>query len=783
MISDLFPQKPPSLIVLPVQRKLAVCALFYLAGIRLAPAVSLPPIPAALAGALLAGLLVYLRRTRHSALVCCALLLLLTGNVRMGLVLAASDEPTGTGARIEGRVREQITERRFVLDAVTADGAPLRRPVRVTLMAEDEEDGRQMPLPGMTVSGTGRLFAQRGARNPGGRDERLTALADGYELSGYLIPGWEASGSPAFSLKGWFATLQSALCRRIDALFGGESPLFCALLAGDRTRMDADTVTAMRRTGIVHILTVSGMHIGLLGFALSALLRRLRLPTLIKTALLLSFTGFYALLTGFSPGTARALIMLALRETAGLVHRRYDRLTALSAAALLLTAVRPALAFSLSFVFSFMTVLGITLTAPRLQEIIGRLPLLKKWRRISAAVSFCIAAQLAAVPMQLQLYGYVPLTALPVNLVTSVLLPVLLCGGFACLLLSLVSMEASMGLGGALSALGGFLETAAARIAERTAVLCRLPAPGRAGILILMAVFALGGGLLCFGCRRRGTLAALLAVLGICYALRFDPRTRYVQLDVGQGDGALLRHGRRAVLSDLGPASSFDMLNYLRWEGLFVDGVILSHLDEDHAGALLRLLNSEIRVGCIYTAESDAGGTESETVRLAWQRALELGVPIRQVLAGDTFEAAGFGFSVLSPEKEAAGDNERSLVLLSEVNGTRLLLTGDLPSASEPEGMPDVDVLKVAHHGSRHSTSYGFLAETMPEIALISVGEGNSYGHPTERVLRDLSAFGADVYRTDRAGCVTVWLDDGGRRRVSTWLHTGAEEWTGEDLK
>ena len=782
MSPELYPQRPPRLFLLPVTRRLAVCTLSYLAGIRLAPYAALPPAAAALAGALLAGLLLFLRRTKRSALVCCALLLLVTGNVRMGLVLSSADEATGTGVRIEGRVRERIGDRRFVLEQVTADGRPLRRPVRVTLMADEDGDGEQLPRPGMTVCGTGRLFLQRGARNPGGRDQRLTALADGYDLSGYLVPGWEAGGSPTFSLKEWFADLQAALCLRIDALFGAESPLFSALLAGDRTRMDADTVTAMRRTGIVHILTVSGMHIGLLGLALSALLRRLRLPGPVRAVLLLSLTGFYALLTGFSPGTARALIMLALREAASLMHRKYDRLTALSAAALLLTAIRPAVAFSLSFVFSFMTLLGITLTAPRLQELTGRLPLLGRRSRISAAVSFCLAAQLAAVPMQLQLYGYVPLTALPLNLALSALLPVLLCGGFACLLLSCIRLEAAAVPGGILAALGGWLEDANARIAERTAVLCRLPAPGTAGVLVLLAVFALAGGLLCFGRWRRRALAVLLAALGLCYALRFDPRTRYVQLDVGQGDGALLRHGRRAVLSDIGPDSSFDMLNYLRWEGLYVDGVILSHLDEDHAGALLRLLNSEIGVGCIYTAEKDADGTQSETVRSAWQKALELGVPIRQVAAGDTFGVAGFVFSVLSPETGAAGDNERSLVLLCEVNGTRLLMTGDLPSASEPEGMPDTDVLKVAHHGSRHSTSYGFLAETTPEIAIISVGEGNSYGHPAERVLRDLSAFGADVYRTDRTGCVTVWLD-GRERRVSTWLHTGAEEWTGEDLK
>lgn len=773
--------REPFLFLLPVRRRLVCCALFYVLGIRLAPHAALP-MPAVLtAAALLAAGLVFLLRTRRSALLCCALLFLICGYARMERLLLRQDMPTGTGAEITGCVVQQLDERRFVLEAVRAEGRPLQNPVRVTLL-EEEGVQRSVPLPGMTLRGRGRLFTQRQARNPGGRDMRLSALADGYGLSGYILPGWTAEGAGTFSLPGWFDGLRSALCGRIDAVFGSGSPLFCALLAGDRKRMDADTVSALRRTGIVHILTISGLHIGLIALALSRLLRRLPMPQVLRTALLFLIMGFYALLTGLSPGTARALVMMAVREAALLRGRKYDRLSALAAAALVLTGIRPALAFSLSFLFSFTAVWGIALLAPAFERLTARLPLPGRLKGLSPALAFCLAAQLSVLPMQLQLYGYIPLLGVPLNLALAALLPALLLGGFAALLLSLIRMEAGAALGAVLSAAGEGLEEASRTLAERTQALCRLPAPGTTGVLLLLAAFALAGTAVLWGRGRKRVLLFVLAAFSGLYLLRFDPGVRYVQLDVGQGDGALLRRGRHAVLCDAGPASSYDMLNYLRYEGLFADALILSHLDEDHAGAALRLLTSEIGIGCLYTAEKDAEGQESETVREAWRLAQEKGIPIRHVLKGGRIEEAGFTFDVLSPEGTQAGDNERSLLLLCEEAGTRLLLTGDLPIAAEPEEVPGIDVLKVAHHGSRHATSRAFLNAAAPEIAVISAGEGNHYGHPADRVLRDLSAVGAEVYRTDRAGCVTIRLDQG-RRKVTTYLRCGAEEWLGEDLK
>ena len=144
-----------------------------------------------------------------------------------------------------------------------------------------------------------------------------------------------------------------------------------------------------------------------------------------------------------------------------------------------------------------------------------------------------------------------------------------------------------------------------------------------------------------------------------------------------------------------------------------------------------------------------------------------------QAAAGDRIDAAGFSLRVLSPDDALTGSNERSLVLTGEVDGMTLLTLGDLPAACEMDSVPDCDILKVAHHGSRYATSAALIQASSPRVALISVGR-NSFGHPTQRVLDDLEASGAQVLRTDECGCITVRAGEDGPR-VQTFLRRGSD--------
>lgn len=736
------------------RRKLAAVCAAYLAGVWLTGLFCAPAAWLLALCAFFSGLGMLCRARGRSAFFCILALMLLLGHGRAARELEVHDAATEPGTLLTGTVSRKLSDTRVYLTDVTVDGgARLSRPAVVTLMLEEGEAARAVCV-GQTVSGTGRLFEQEGVRNPGGVDWRIAALCDGYELSGYVLPGWSAAGEARFSIREAFRLAREALCARAEALFGGQAGLFQAVMLGSRAQMDSETVQAMRLTGIAHVLTVSGMHLSLMAYALRQLLHRLRVGRRGRFAAQTVLLGLFCLLTGGAPGTVRAYLMTLIRELAPLVGRRYDPLNALAAAALLMAAASPLLPLSASFQFSFFVVLGILLLG---RQISGRLTggVRRRGGRLLQATALSLSAQIAALPMQLMLYGYVPLLALPMNVLCGALMPVLLLGGWGVMLVSTVSLSLGCALGALVSWPARLLERLCLAATECAFGIVRLTAPYAVTVLLAALLMAVCSRRVRITGSRAGKAICLAALMVCSYLPRLDGSVRYVQLDVGQGDGALLRSGRHAVLIDVGPANSYAMLHYLRYEGLYVDAVVLSHLDVDHAGALGLLLESEVDVPRLVMAEGAEDGEIAQTVAQALSCAGTAGVDIEQVAAGDTIDAAGFALRMLSPDDALSGSNERSLVLAGEVDGMTLLTLGDLPADCEMDDVPDCDILKVAHHGSRYATSEALIDAASPQVALISVGR-NSFGHPTQRVLDDLEASGAQVLRTDECGCITV---------------------------
>ena len=758
-------------VLFPVRRRLAALAVCWLTGVAIGYRTALPGWAALVLCALLALAAAVCRRRRRSALLFVLLLALLAGNAWAGARLARRDAATQPGAELSGTVAAKVTDRRVLLTDVRVEGAASpARPVLVTLMADEGGEAQTVSI-GQRVSGKGRLFAPEEARNPGGLDERIRALCAGYELSGYVLPGWQAQGDARLSVREGFRLLQDALLKRIDAVFGEAAPTMRALLLGQKQEMDEEVVTALRLTGTAHVLAVSGLHLSLIALAVERMLRALRVRRRGRFAALFAVLGFYTCLTGGAPGTVRALIMALLRAWAPCRGRRYEPLTALAAAVVVITAVNPAQAMNAAFQFSFLVVLGVQLLSGTIAALLarvrgqGRSP-----GALAQAVGVSASAQLAAVPMTLRLYGYAPLLALPMNLLCGACMPVVMLGGWAALLAGCAFLPAGRALSAAVALPVRLFERMSVAVASLEGASPRLPAPWLATVLLCALLAVLLSDRIRLGRGRWRAAALCAALIAASYALRFIPTVRYVQLDVGQGDCAVLRRGRACMLVDVGPDDSWDALRYLRSEGLLVGTVVLTHADSDHAGALGTLLRSEVRIGEIVLPEGAALHEAAESVRGALALAQELGVPVRAVQRGDEITSAGFTLRVLSPDETLEGDNERSLVLCGEAEGTRLLLTGDLPASCERADFPDCDVLKVAHHGSKNATSAEFIERVAPELALISVGAGNRYGHPAQRVLDDLAQAGAQVLRTDETGAITLWLR-GGRRFVQTFLN------------
>ena len=548
-------------------------------------------------------------------------------------------------------------------------------------------------------------------------------------------------------------------------MFGERAALFLGVMLGDRSGLEKEMTHALQMTGTAHILTVSGLHLSMIAVSIGWVLDKMRLGRRLRFAALAACLAVFTGLTGCAAGTVRAMIMAMLREYARLRGRRYEPLTALSCAALVMTIVNPIWALDASLQFSFFVVLGIVLLSGGIAEMRSRRRQTLSRGRSAARMIFSImgislCAQVSALPMQLLLYGYVPLLSLPMNILCGWLMPFVMLGGWICVVLDWVFPLVGCAAAQIVMIPAMLFEAISTVAASFSYAIMRLPAPYPISVFLFALLMMLVSRRIRFGGLRGMTAALLAAAVLLTYLPRFDPRPRYVQLDVGQGDAVLFREGRKAVISDVGPEGSVDLLRYLRHEGLFVDAVILSHLDKDHAGALNALLDSEIRIPSIALPEGVLEVKEDDSLAAMFADLQD--TQLHEVRRGDLLKVGNLSMLVLAPHGEEKESNEQSLVLHARMNGVTFLLTGDLPEKSEPDDLPDSDILKVAHHGSRDSTSEALLAGVRPELALISVGKDNWYGHPHPEVMGRLRNVGAKMLRTDRDGCITLWLEDGG---------------------
>lgn len=276
------------------------------------------------------------------------------------------------------------------------------------------------------------------------------------------------------------------------------------------------------------------------------------------------------------------------------------------------------------------------------------------------------------------------------------------------------------------------------------------------------------------------SLALLLCVLltGCHYILEFPYASTPVSgdgltvhfLDVGQADCALLECDGEFILIDGGNKEDSDLVvSYLEQQGVSeLQAVFCSHAHEDHVGGLPAVLAVYPTEAVYAPTRTYASEVFDDFVYYTDQQGLTVTIP----RVGDTVSFGQTRVEVLGPVKNYAETNDTSLILMVTYGDTRFLFTGDMETSAEVDLLDSgadlkADVLKVGHHGSDTSSSYRFLYETAPEHAVISVGEDNSYGHPSGDILDRLEDAQATVYRTDLLGTVTAHSD--GQQLTFTW--------------
>ena len=660
----------------------------------------------------------------------------------------------------------------FILCNLSLDGAPQSGRAYCTLQ---EDSGLLLGdlYDGALLQFTGSVYHPSGKVNAYDFDFRLWLLQDGI---GYGITGAQdlrVLNTPQTAPWANYAARIRVFCReQLTRWMGDESSLAMAMLLGDTSTMEQDDQLAFRNAGVAHLMSVSGLHVGLLAGALSWLLTLFYIRKSVRLPILAIFLVLYCGITGFAPASQRAAIMgflVLLGEAAG---RKPDPLALLATAALIVLVIHPLELFSAGFVLSFTAMAGILFLCLPLLGILRRLlperardvrrsKTEKRLWRLADGVLLSIAVSLSAqagvlLPMatyfhQLPLYGLlfnllaVPLAGFLVPLYAVLLLLSLLpwIGAFFGGALGWVAQLGSRGLL-ALTQCVNLLPYAQIRVPS-----AGIWAYGALGVIGLVASRYVR---ITVGKRLAALVLALTIACGGAWFSR--PATlRYHQFAVGQGDASLLIDGDQTIAIDVGVYGS-EITNRLLAEGRDLDALILTHLHLDHAQGVSQLLANGIRIGQAYVpVDSELVDLNAESLAIL-QMLKDEGIPITYLSTGDSLRFHDVQIDVLWPQaghtRLGIDANDRSLVTLIHLGTLRILNMGDESSRYEHYAAVACDVLKVAHHGSADSTTEAFLSIADPGLAMVTCKSGAAL--PAEETLTRLAQQGARVLRTDETG-------------------------------
>ncbi|TDB50842.1 MULTISPECIES: DNA internalization-related competence protein ComEC/Rec2 [Bacillaceae] len=544
-----------------------------------------------------------------------------------------------------------------------------------------------------------------------------------------------------------------------------------ALIYGERSQIDSDLLQLYQSFGLIHLLAISGLHVGLMTFMFFYVLIRMGMTRQLATNILLVTLPLYAIIAGGAPSVIRAVLMSMLALASTKYQKKISLTDSIALAFLLMIAVNPfyilQVGFQLSFVVTLFIVLSAQVILKRITSTMGQLLL----------VSFI--AQLGSLPLLLFYFYEVSLLSLPLNMIyvplfSTVILPL-------CLFIFTTSFFflpiAAIGqwiLNNVLLLSEWFLQ----RIHNLSPVF--VVTTGKLSLwvvgLLYIAIYSV---LWSIEKKKYTSFFSIVTVLILVVQCLFpyvNPYGKVTMIDVGQGDSLLIElpYRRGVYLIDTGGSVLFSSEGWQVRRDLFdvgkdivmpvlkskgigkVNKLLITHGDYDHGGSASTLLDQVKIEQVVLGKKKQLTDLEVNII----EQARKANSKISYVKKGDYWKQGDTSFYILSPTGTETTSNNSSIVLFTELGGISWLFTGDLEEAGEAEilrTIPSIqaDVLKVAHHGSKSSTSPAFLRALNPQIALISAGKKNRYGHPHNEVVERLQEANVFIYRTDENGAIT----------------------------
>ncbi|ESU30594.1 hypothetical protein G3A_20945 [Bacillus sp. 17376] len=636
--------------------------------------------------------------------------------------------------------------------------------------------------PGMACAASGVLNRPSPARNPNAFNYKdylqrndIFWIFDVDKLS--LETCYQQSDGILIALK---AFRHNEIARIKDTLPEETSALAAALVFGERNLFNTETERSYQKIGIVHLLAISGLHVGLLTGMIYYICIRLGLTKEKTGILLMASLPVYAVITGLAPPVVRAAVMLIMLIGSRRLSLRMTPLDAVSAAFMLMALIQPSIIFDTGFQLSFAVSFSLVISAPVILKDFN------SFLKQTAAASFI--AQISSLPVILASFYEFSAISIFANLLfvplfSFVLLPLLLISYLILLLIGALPYFYLYFL----ENLVHHVNLIAMKLSDlpmSTLIIGKLePFLLIVQIILIPLFFFKWEGFIFKKLKPPLWLFALplLPLLLQILLPYLNPNGQITFLDVGQGDSIFIRmpYNQGNYLIDTGGVMRFEkekwqqrgslydpgkkiVVPFLKSEGVrTLDKLILTHGDADHVGGAVALLE-EIRVKqLIVPRVSDRSGLEEEIIEIASKK----GADIYVAGMGIRWKTSGGNFLILHPSEMDGERNEQSIVLRATFGGKKWLFTGDLGSEGENSMARkikdiDIDVLKIGHHGSKYSSSEPFLERTNADFAVISVGKNNRYGHPGKEVIKRLEERGIQIFRTDEDGAIIYKFKD-----------------------
>ena len=648
-------------------------------------------------------------------------------------------------------------------------------------------------------------------RNPGASPERWQRLRRPFDLAGTIKSASLVHVERGPPWREWPAAVRrhvrDAVARHVATRRPQSAAVVAAILIGDRVGLDDELERRLQAAGTYHTIAISGGNVAIVTALCLLILRGpVRSPRVSASVTLVVVLAYGAVVNG-QPSVARAVTAACVYLMVSLAGLVPSAVRVVGAVALIVSLADPLAVLDAGAWFSFGATLAIVVAVPRCLAWVDRhrpaaaAPQTMAWRlgRIAvASLAATVAAELALLPVATVVFQRITVAGLVLNSIAIPAMAVVQGAGLA-VALSSGWWDGAAAICGQLADAGAVVLLGSASMVDWAPWLSwRVPA---APAFVTAGFYVAWGAVLVVAGSRRARLMAWAAAILVTLAVGAGPaleasrpaqgRLRITMLDVGQGDACLVQFpGGRSLLIDTGgSAGAFDIGARVVTPAVWALGVrrlewlAITHPDIDHAGGASSVAHDltprEVWEGVPVPASRPREALQQTTVRS--------GGVWRQVSAGHQVEVAGAQLEVVHPEipdwERPRPRNDDSLVLRLRFGAIEIWLTGDAGREFEsrvvPVAAPGVlRVLKVGHHGSRTSSSAAFLRALRPDLAIISAGRSNTFGHPTPEVLARLAAQGVRVLRTDRDGAIMLETDGatidaraiaGARWMMSAW--------------